>query len=153
MATEEGPSAILSQELPEASIQPNEGLFGRGGKVEVTVLDRKEISVPIHLPELTEISSATAKAAFWWSVTTLAIGSAISFYLSGITISDPNAKELALTQYAPIGCALFAIVCLVAAVRETMQRNTIVHKIYRECGLEVPTLPIRIRRWLGVKNV
>lgn len=127
--------------------------FERGGKVQVAVLDRKETSVPIHLPELTEISSATAKAAFWWSLTTLGLGSGLSFYLAGINIIDPSAKEIATTHYAPIFCAIFALACLVAAIRETMQRQTTIHKIYRECGLDVPTVPVRMRHWWSGKNV
>ena len=138
---------------PPSSVPPGEDLFGRRGAVKVNVLDRNETSVPIHLSELAEISSATAKATFWWSLTTFGGGSALSLYLAGMAIGSPDAKEIAITRYAPIGCAFFAVACLIAAIHETMNRNSTVHNIFRECHLDVPTVSVRFRRWWRGKTV
>jgi hypothetical protein len=112
-------------------------------------LDRDETSVPIHLSELGAISTATATAAFWWSVATFFGGSSLSLYLAGLGISAPTAYQIALTQFTPIVSAAFAAVCIVAAIRDTLRRNSLVHQIERECGVNRAPLPQRVARWLG----
>ncbi len=129
-------------------IGTDQNLFGKSGKVRGVVLDRDETSVPIHLSELGAISTATAKAAFWWSVATFAGGCSLALYLAGLAISQPDAGQIALTRHDPIVCAALAAICAIAAIRETVQRTSLVHQIERECGLQKPTLPQRVNRWL-----
>jgi hypothetical protein len=126
---------------------------GRGGQVQVSVLNRQEISVPIHLPELFAISSTTARAGFWWSVTTFFAGAAISFFLAGLGINNPSPWQIAVTRYTPIICALFAVISLVAAIFETARRNTTLYQIHHECGLVLPTWAVRFRRWWSGQDV
>lgn len=127
----------------------SDDLFGRSGRVRGIVLDRDETSVPIHRSELGAISSATASAAFWWSVATFFAGSSLSLYLAGLGIPTPTAYQIALTHHTPIVSAAFALVCIAAAIRDTLRRNSLVHQIEQECGINRTPLPQRLARWFG----
>jgi hypothetical protein len=130
-----------------SSIMDRGELYPPSGKVRVRVLNRDETSVPIHLSELGEISSATAKAAFWWSIFTLALGSGLSLFLTGFSIKHPDEKQIALTTYAPICCGVLAVAALITAVIETVQRNKKIDTIQRECGIHIPGLFDGVRNW------
>ena len=121
--------------------------ISRAGAIRGRTLDRDEINVPIHLSELSTISSTNSKSAFWWSVTTLTFGSGLALFLAGLTISYPSPKQIALTQYAPILCGIFMVFSLIAALREAAHWKSEVFKIQRECGLSAPPWPVRFRRW------
>jgi hypothetical protein len=121
--------------------------ISRAGAVRGVVLDRNETSIPVHLSELGTISTANSKATFWWSITTLGVGSGLSLYLSGLSITAPTAWQIALTQFGPIGAGVFTVASLIAAIRETTHRRSEIYKLYRECGVEAPTIPVRIRQW------
>ncbi|MFZ2060845.1 MAG: hypothetical protein WAU82_07525 [Candidatus Binatus sp.] len=135
------------KELQNFTFTHDPNLFGKSGKVRVSVLDRDETSVPIHVSELREISSATAKAAFWWSIFTLALGSGLSLFLAGFSIKHPDEQQIALTTYAPICCGVLAMAALVTAVIETVQRNKKIDTIERECGIGSVSLLRRFINW------
>jgi hypothetical protein len=121
--------------------------ISRAGAIRGRTLDRDELNIPIHLSELTTIASTNSKSSFWWSVATLSFGTGLAFYLAGLTIATPNAKQIALTQYLPIACGIFMIFSLIAAWREMAHWKSEVSKIQRECGLNASTWPVRFRNW------
>ncbi|MHB8381164.1 MAG: hypothetical protein ACYDC3_02320 [Candidatus Binataceae bacterium] len=110
-------------------------------------MDRHETSVPVHLGELKQLSLVTAKAAFWWSCSTLAGGSALALHLAGLQNSNPTADQIALTKYDPAFCLVVAVIFVIAAVLESRQRNTLLHKIQEECGIKELTLPQKLFAW------
>jgi hypothetical protein len=140
-------SANPPKQVPGSIATDENRLFGRGGKSRVMVLDREETSVPVRLSEFGLLSIATAKAAFWWSVTCLLVGSSLSLYLSGLAIPHPNALQTSLTRHDPIVVAIFAGFSVIAAIFETLQRRSLFHRVQRECGIEVLTLGQRMALW------
>ncbi len=137
----------------DITFTPAPDLFGKSGKVIGNTLDRKETNVQIHLPELRTIATINSKSTFWWSVTTLMIGFGLAFYLGGLTIDHPTARQIALTQYFPMVFGVFAMFSLVAALREAAHWKSEIFKIEREHGLSADTVPVRIRRWWKGKDV
>jgi hypothetical protein len=140
--------------VEQASVKTDkEGLFGKSGKVIGTTLDRKETNVVIHLSELRTIASVNSKSTFWWSVTTLMVGVGLALFLSGLTINQPTAAQIALIRYLPMVCGVFAVFSVIAAMREASHWKSEIFKIEREHGLLADTWPVRIRRWWYGKDV
>jgi hypothetical protein len=125
------------------------GDVSQGGKVRVRVLDRDETHVPVNLTEFALLSSFNSKVAFWWSCGTLALGSSLALYLAGLAIEHKDPYQDSLTRHDPIVVAAFGVACVIAAIRETIQRNSLFHKIKQECGITIPTVLQRFRLWCG----
>jgi len=94
------------------------------------------------------ISSTTAKASLL-VVTYYARSWFESFLLlRQDTISDPNGQRTCIDALCANRLRNSLRSPLVAAgTRKPCKRNSRPSTIYHECGLEVPTIPVRVRRW------